>query len=169
MPSYQASVRNLASARVTGRSPRRWRSNEESHMIRRFVFRWLTCGDARRPSGRAWAQALGVSHTWVQKLVRRFQVDPTEVKREVQECGHPTFAQLRAARDRSQQMQDRGELRRNARNRVASGRDAILMSLPAGEMDSDYRQAILRAEHSEQYEQNLVHELNLVHEFEYDY
>jgi hypothetical protein len=163
MPSYQASVRNLATARAADRWPRPWRSNEEAHTIRRFVFRWFTCDDHRRPSGRAWARALGVSHTWVQKLMRRFQTDPTEMQREAQERGHPTLAQLRAAREHSRQMQDRSELRRNAPDRVASGRDAILMSLPVGEMDSEYMQAILRAEHSEQYERNLLHE------FEYDY
>ena len=34
-----------------------------------------------KPSGRACARALGVSHTWVQKLVRKFRADPTEMWR----------------------------------------------------------------------------------------
>jgi hypothetical protein len=167
MPSYKASIRNLATARVTGRSPRPWRSDNEAHMIRRFVFRWLTCGDSSRPSGRAWARALGISHTWLQKLVRRFEADPTAMQQQAQECGHPTFAQLRRARERSDQMQDRGELRRNASNGVNSGGHAVLMSLPASESDSEYRQAILRAEHAERE----ISRMNgsLMHEFEYDY
>lgn len=81
MPSYEASVRNLAIARTMGRCPRPWRSNDEAYLIRRFVFQWLSCPDLGRPSARAWARALGVSHTWVQKLVRRFQATRAKEKR----------------------------------------------------------------------------------------
>ena len=58
-------------------------------MIRRYVFQWFT-GRGRKPSGRAWARALGVSHTWLQKLVRQFQEDPNEMWRLQAARGDPS-------------------------------------------------------------------------------
>jgi hypothetical protein len=110
MPSYESSMRNLAKARAKGRPPRPWRSNQESQMIRRYVFQWLTCRGTR-PSGRAWARQLGVSHTWLQKLVRKFQADPTPMLREARCCGDPSFAQLSRAREFTQRMKEAGKLR----------------------------------------------------------
>ena len=49
-------------------------------MIRRFVFWWFT-GRGSKPSGRAWAKQLGISHTWLQKLVWKFGADPNEMLR----------------------------------------------------------------------------------------
>ena len=63
MPPRESSIRNLAKAREMGRPPRPWRSSQESQMIRRYVFQWLTSRDRNRPSGRAWAKQLGISHT----------------------------------------------------------------------------------------------------------
>jgi len=48
-------------------------------MIRRLVFQWFSCRDRGRPSGRAWARALGISHTSFQKLIRKFTEDPSEM------------------------------------------------------------------------------------------
>ena len=56
MPSYESSLRNLAKARAAWRPPRPWRSEGESHMIRRYVFLWYT-GRGQKPSGREWAPA----------------------------------------------------------------------------------------------------------------
>lgn len=118
MPSYESSMRNLAKARASPRwhPPRPWRSKEEARMIRHFIFQWLTCRD-RKPSGRAWARDLGISHTWLQELVRRFQADPSEIYQEARRRGDPTFAQLTRARDYTQRMRDRGELRMGIRRR----------------------------------------------------
>jgi hypothetical protein len=80
MPSYESSMRNLAKARAKWRPPRPWRSTDESRMIRRYVFLWYT-GRGSKPSGRAWAKQLGISHTWLQKLIRQFQADPSEMYR----------------------------------------------------------------------------------------
>jgi hypothetical protein len=80
-------------------------------MIRRFVWQWLTCRDRNRPSERSWARQLGVSHTWVQKLVKQLQAEPGEMQREVLRTGDPTLAQLTRAREDSRQMRERGELR----------------------------------------------------------
>jgi hypothetical protein len=114
---YDASVRNLAKARASRRyrPPLPWRSKEESEMIRRFVFQWLTCRDRSRPSGRSWARQLGVSHTWLQKLVREFSADPSEMCGLQRSEGDPTFAQLSRARQYSQEMRERGELRSRRR------------------------------------------------------
>jgi hypothetical protein len=79
-------------------------------MVRRYVLLWLTCRDASKPSGRAWARELGISHTWLQKLVREFTEDPGEMRR-LQAYGDPTLAQLNRAKEYTRQMRERGELR----------------------------------------------------------
>jgi hypothetical protein len=80
-------------------------------MIRRFAFQWFTCRDASRPSGRAWAKQLGISHTWLQKMVREFTADPTEMLRLQTAKGDPKFEELSRAREYSLRMKERGELR----------------------------------------------------------
>jgi hypothetical protein len=109
MPSYESSMRNLAKARARWRPPRPWRSGPEAQQIRRFAFQWFTGGS--KPSGRAWARALGISHTWLQKLIREFQADPSKMWRQQAAKGDPKFADLIRAREYSRQMGERGELR----------------------------------------------------------
>jgi len=82
-------------------------------MIRRFVFQWFT-GGRKRPSGRDWARKLGISHAWLQKLVRKFQADPHEMWRLQATRGNPRFGDLRRARERSRQMWKWGELREDS-------------------------------------------------------
>ena len=120
---YDASMRNLAKARASARyhPPRPWRSKEERLMVRRLVFWWLTCRDRNRPSERAWARQLGVSHTWLQKLVREFNADPMKT-RQLQAYGDPTPAQLSRAQEVTRQMRQRGELRSSRR---ATDRDGL--------------------------------------------
>jgi hypothetical protein len=118
---YDAPMRNFAKARAKWRPPRPWRSDEEAQLIKRFVFQWLTCRDRSRPTGRAWARQLGISHTWLQKLVRKFIADPNEMRR-IQSLGDPRSADFIRAKESSQEMRARGELRsyRNTRsNRFA--------------------------------------------------
>jgi hypothetical protein len=110
MPSYESSMRNLEKARAVGHPPRPWRSSGESRMIRRYVFQWFT-GGSKKPSGRDWARKLGISHTWLQKLVRRFEADPNEMWRLQAAKGDPAYADLLRARECSRQMGERGELR----------------------------------------------------------
>src|SRR6202023_1844135 len=92
---YDASMENLAKARASKNwhPPRPWRSKEEGHMVRRFVLLWLTCRDASRPSGRNWAKQLGISHTWLQKVVRALKANPDEMRR-LQSQGNATLTQL---------------------------------------------------------------------------
>src|ERR1700738_47216 len=110
---YDSSIANLRKARTSARwhPPRPWRAKEESLMIRRFVYQWFTCRDRNKPSGRSWARQLGISHTWLQKLVREFQKNPSEMQRGASRCGDPTLAQLSRAREYTQRMKERGELR----------------------------------------------------------
>ena len=88
-------------------------------MIRRYVIQWLTCQDPNRPSGRAWARQLGISHTWLQKLVRKFVVDLSGMCREQRRYGDPNYAQLSHAWEQTKQMRERGELRGSRLARVA--------------------------------------------------
>jgi hypothetical protein len=79
-------------------------------LIRRFAFLWYT-GRGSKPSGRIWAKKLGISHTWLQKLVRQFQSDPAEMWRDVRLRGNPTCAELIRAQERTRQLKEKGELR----------------------------------------------------------
>ena len=88
-------------------------------MIRRFVFQWLTCRDPNRPSCRDWARQLGISHTWLQKLVRKFLADLSGMYREQRRYGDPNHSQLSRAREQTKQMMQRGELRSSHLARVA--------------------------------------------------
>ena len=110
MPSFESSMRNLTKARAKMRPPRRWRSSDESRIIRRYVFQWSTAR-GQKPSGRAWARKLGISHTWLQKLERKFQADPNEMWRLQALKGDPKFAELSRVQEYSRQMRERGELR----------------------------------------------------------
>lgn len=118
MPSYESSMRNLAKARAKWRPPRPWRSQHEARMIRRFAFQWLTCRGTK-PSGRAWARGLGVSHTWIQKLVKEFAANPSELQKLQASEGDPKYPEFIRAQARSQQMRARGELRLSRRARMA--------------------------------------------------
>src|SRR5690349_1977082 len=82
---YDTSMENFRKAcarrKELGAYPRPWRSKEEGLMIRRLVCWWWTSRDPSRPSARAWAKQLRVSHVWVLKLAREFETDPGEVRR----------------------------------------------------------------------------------------
>ena len=110
---YDASVRNLTKARASSRyrPPLPWRSTEESELIKRFVFQWLTCRDRSRPSGRAWARQLGISHTWVQKLAKQFSTDASEMWELQRFEGDPKLSDLIRAREYTRRMRECGELR----------------------------------------------------------
>jgi hypothetical protein len=110
---YDASVRNLAKARASSqyRRPLPWRSREESELIRRFAFLWFTCRDKSKPSGRDWARQLGVSHAWLQKLVREFREDESGMWELQRSEGDPRLADLIRAKEYTREMMERGLLR----------------------------------------------------------
>ncbi len=115
---YDASMQNLRKAcarrKELGAYPRPWRSKEEGLMIRRLVVWWFTCVDSNRPSGRAWARQLGISHTWLQRLIRELKKDPSEMRR-LQSYGDPKPEQLARAQEYTRQMKGRGQLRSSHR------------------------------------------------------
>ena len=110
---YDARMKNLAKARKSPRyhPPRPWRSTDESYMIRRYAFWWWTSRDSNKPSARSWARQLGISHTWLQKLVREFQRNPDEMWRQQLTEGDPKLTDLGEAQECSREMRQRGELR----------------------------------------------------------
>lgn len=116
---YDTSMENLRRAFASERyhPPRPWRSKEESLMIRRLVLWWRTSRDNNKPSARAWARGLGISHVWMLRLVRQFETDPTEV-RPLLAYGDPMSAELDRAKEYTRRMRARGELRSPPRRRV---------------------------------------------------
>lgn len=114
MPSREASLRNLAKARANWRRPRPWRSRAEGRLIRMFAWQWLL-GRGPLCSGRALADWLGVSHTYIQKLSRTLPRHENEFLREVRYFGAPSVQALRRAREESRSERDRGLLRTQPR------------------------------------------------------
>lgn len=110
---YDASMENLRKAKASPKwhPPRPWRSKKESHMIRRFAYMWFTCRDSSRPSCRAYARGLGVSHTWIWKLVRQFQKGAGQIGRLQAAQGTPRYESLLRAKQQTEWMRARGELR----------------------------------------------------------
>jgi len=114
MPSREASLQNLAKARLRGRPPRPWRSDSESRLIRTFVWHWHL-GHGPWCSGRALARWLGVSHTYIQKLTRMLPRNESDFLREVAHFGVPTTDGLRRARQESHRQRECGLLRTQRR------------------------------------------------------
>jgi hypothetical protein len=108
-----------------GAYPRPWRSKEEQLMVRRLALQLWTCRDRNKPTVRAWARGLGVTHVWLLKLFRKFKEDPGEVRR-LQAYGDPKPEQLRRAKEYTQRMRERGELRSPARRRVPPAIDPAM-------------------------------------------
>ena len=57
------------------------------------------------------ARFLGVSHTWVNKLVRRFEADPERMRRKMRAFAPATFEKLERAREETRRERERGWLR----------------------------------------------------------
>ena len=89
-------------------------------MIRRLAFQWFTCRDPNRASSRAWARALGISHTWLQKLIREFQADPSWMWGLQRAHGDPKYPDLCRAQELTHRMREQGELRGSRLAKVAN-------------------------------------------------
>lgn len=122
MPSPDASRRNLEKARRYWRPPRPWRSAQETRVIKRLVWQWFTYRGPGKWSARAVGRRLGVSHTYIQKLVREFVTDPSKIERAVRSSHPATFEQLSRAREETRQQKVRGWLREPRRWKVAEFR-----------------------------------------------
>jgi hypothetical protein len=114
MPSPETSSENLQKAMAAGRPPRPWRSQAESRAIRMITWQWHL-GHGPWCSGRALAEWLGVSHTYIQKLTRTLARSESDFLREVAHFGPPTIEELRRAREESRQQRERGLLRTQRR------------------------------------------------------
>ena len=111
MPSLEASLRNLVKARAKWRPPRPWRSAQESRVIKRLVWQWFRYSGPGKWSVRTLGRRLGVSHTYIQKLVREFAVDPDKIERLVRNSRLASFEQLRCAQEETSKQKERGWLR----------------------------------------------------------
>ena len=126
----QARLVNMAKARAARkREPLRWRSGLESRIIEQLVWQWWRTTRAERPfyarsasrhgeqaSGKPWAKLrvarfLGVSHTWVNKLVKRFEADPDRMRRRMGAFAPATFEKLERAREETRRQRELGWLR----------------------------------------------------------
>ena len=110
MPSVEASLQNLEKAKANWRRPRPFRSAQESRVIRRLVWQWLNyCGP--KWSARAVGRRLGVSHTYIQRLVREFADDLNDAQRMAAGSSATTFDELRRAQQETQRQKDLGRVR----------------------------------------------------------
>ncbi|HEV2491223.1 MAG TPA: hypothetical protein VGT03_15570 [Candidatus Acidoferrales bacterium] len=117
--------------------PLPWRSGLESRIIEQLVWQWflevggIYKGKAASSSGfagirgadrrtpykeRPWAKYrvarfLGVSHTWVNKLVKRFEADPERMRRKMAAFAPTSFEKLERAREETRWQRERGWLR----------------------------------------------------------
>lgn len=112
MPSREASLRNLEKARANWQHPPRpWRSPQETRVIKSLVWQWFNSQEPQKWSARKVARWLGVTHTYVQKLVREFKKDPSEMHRQARFSGPATFDQLERARAETRMNKENGRLR----------------------------------------------------------
>ena len=65
---------------------------------------------------------LGVSHAYIQKLVREFVTDPSKIEQEVRSLHLATFEQLRRAQEETWQQKELGWLRPPRRWKLADFR-----------------------------------------------
>jgi hypothetical protein len=63
------------------------------------------------------ARFLGVSHTWVNKLVKRFEADPERMRRKMRAFAPASFEKLERAREETRRERERGWLRGPIRSR----------------------------------------------------
>jgi transcriptional regulator with XRE-family HTH domain len=112
-------MRNLAvaMARRPRGYPRPWRCFREMHLIRRLAYQWWKRPDC---SQREVARRLGISHTQVQRLVRKFKANPAGAERVEHNLGPATFDALRLAKAVTEEWRAKGWLRprRLARRRI---------------------------------------------------
>jgi hypothetical protein len=121
---------NIRKARAARkREPLRWRSGLESRIIEQLVWQWWveTSGEWRvasvrknqgqtREAGRPWAKQrvarfLDVSHTWVNKLVKRIERDPDRMRRRMAAWAPASLEKLERAREETRRQRQFGWIR----------------------------------------------------------
>ena len=122
---------NIKKARVARkREPLRWRSGLESRIIEQLVWQWWVESRVEsayakapfaeralgKPAGRPWAKQrvarfLEVSHTWVNKLVKRFEAEPDRMRMRMAASGPVSFEKLERAREETRRQRKFGWIR----------------------------------------------------------
>jgi hypothetical protein len=107
-----ARLRNIQKARAARkRPPLPWRSGLESRIIEQLVWQWWNSPGPRKWPPYRVARFLGVSHTWVAKLVKRFQSDPARMRRRMRAFAPADFEKLQRARQETLWQRQHGWLR----------------------------------------------------------
>ena len=118
--SRQVNIQKARAARR--RAPLPWRSAMESRVIEQLVWQWFqdsgqwTVASGQNKKPRAWAKArvarlLGVSHTWVNKLVKRMEADPERMRRKMRAFAPANLDTLERGREETRWERERGRLR----------------------------------------------------------
>lgn len=108
----RARLQNIQKARAARkRSPLPWRSGLESRIIEQLVWQWWNDPDARKWPAYRVARFLDVSHTWIAKLVKRFQADPDRMRRRMRAFAPANFEKLQRARQETLWQREHGRLR----------------------------------------------------------
>lgn len=107
----QARLINIQKARAARkRPPLPWRSGLESRVIEQLVWQWWQSPVPRWPAYRV-ARLLRVSHTWVNKLAKRFKSDPDRFRRRHSPFAPATLEKLERARQETIWHHQHGRLR----------------------------------------------------------
>ena len=102
---------NIQKARAARRrAPLPWRSGIESRVIEQLVWQWWRSPAPKWPAYRV-ARLLGVSHTWVNKLAKRFKSDPARFRRRYFPFAPATLEKLQRARQETLWRRQHGWLR----------------------------------------------------------
>jgi hypothetical protein len=111
MGTYDAAMANLDRAMLNWRRPRPWRSKEESVAIKGLVWLWFGhVGPGRkRESIHSLSRVLGVSRSYIQKLIRNFE--RTDMREADRRRSPATIKELIRGQEYTQRMRERGELR----------------------------------------------------------
>lgn len=113
----QARLVNIQKARAARRrAPLPWRSGLESRVIEQLVWQWWRSPAPKWAAVRV-ARLLGVSHTWVNKLAKRFAADPDRFRRRYAPFPPATLDKLERARQETAWHRAHGRLREPIRLR----------------------------------------------------
>jgi hypothetical protein len=80
-------------------------------VIKRLAWQWFKYRGLEKWSARATGRRLGVSHTYIQKLVREFMTNPDKAERAMHSSRLATFEQLSHAQEQTRLQKERGLLR----------------------------------------------------------
>lgn len=113
-----ARLKNIQKARAARkRAPLPWRSGLESRIIEQLVWQWWCSSEPGKWPAYRVARFLGVSHTWVAKLVKRFKSDPDRARRRMRAFAPADFEKLERARRETRWQREHGWLRGPIRSR----------------------------------------------------